>query len=94
MQDDEAVEKVVVIIYYLDNLCPQRGFHVGGVDGRVELVGRDTVVEAFQFGNVLEQVVEIEILEGTCFGVFYHSDSSARVNQEYGRVICFHKYLV
>lgn len=94
VEDDEAVEVIVVIVYDFDNLCPQRGFHIRGVDGRVELIGGDAVVEAFQLGDVQKQVVEVEVFECTGFGVFYHSDSSSGVNQEDGRVISFHKYVV
>ena len=80
VQDDKAVKVIVVIIYDFDNLGPQRRFHIRGVDGRVELIGRDAVVEAFQFGDMLEQVVEIEIFQCAGFRVFHHSDSSACVN--------------
>ena len=93
MQDDKAVEVFVVVIYNCDNFGPQGRFHVRGVDRRIELIGRDVIVEALQFGNMLEQVGEIEIFQCTCFRIFYHSDSSAGVNQENGRIICFHKYL-
>ena len=92
VQDDKAVEVVVVIVDYFDNLCPKGGLHIGRVDGGIELVGRDAVVEALQLGDMLEQVVEVEVLKGTGLRVFYHSDSSTCVNQEYGRAIDFHKH--
>lgn len=39
------------------------------------------VVEALQFGNMLQQLVEVEVLKRTGLRIFYHSDSSASVNQ-------------
>ena len=53
MQDDEAVEIVVVVVDDFYNLCPEGRLHIGRVDRWVELIGRDAVVEALQFGNML-----------------------------------------
>ena len=53
VQDDEAVEVVVVVVDDFYNLCPEGRLHVGRVDRWVELIGRDAVVEALQFGNML-----------------------------------------
>ena len=81
VKDDEAVEVVVVVVDDFYNLCPEGRFHVGRVDRRVELIGRDVVVEALQLGDMLQQLVEVEVLKRTGLGIFYHSDSSASVNQ-------------
>ena len=53
VQDDEAVEIVVVVVDDFYNLCPEGRLHVGRVDRWVELIGRNAVVEALQFGNML-----------------------------------------
>ena len=74
----KSVEVVVDDFY---NLCPEGRLHVGRVDRWVELIGRDVVVEALQLGDMLQQLVEVEVLKRTGLGIFYHSDSSASVNQ-------------
>ena len=93
MQDDKAVKVIVIIVNYFYNLCPERWFHVRRIDRWIELIGGDTVVETFQFGNMFEQLVEVEVFKRSGFWVFYHSDSTSGVNQKYRRVICFHKCL-
>lgn len=93
MQDDETIEVVVIVIDDFDEFGPEGGFHVRRIDGRVELIRRDAVVEAFQLGDMLKQVVEVEILKRTGFRIFYHANGSACINQKYGRVVNLHSHI-
>lgn len=81
VQDDETVVVVVVAADDFHNLGPEFRLHVRRVDGWVELVGGDVAVEAFQFGHMLEQLVEVEALQSTCFGILNHADGTAGINQ-------------
>ena len=89
VKDDKARILIVVVADNAYEFAPGIRIHIRRIHRRIELIGRDVIVEALQFGNMLEQVGEIEIFQCTCFRIFYHSDSSARVNQENGRIICF-----
>ena len=77
----KTVKIIVIVVDDLNDFCPHRGFHVGRIDRRIELVGRDAVIETFQFGYMLEKMVEIEIFKRTGLGIFYHTDGSTSVNQ-------------
>ena len=81
MKDDKTVEIVIIVVDNLYDFCPKRRLHVRRVDGRIELVGRDAIIETFQFGNMFEKMVEVEIFKRTCLRVFYHTDGSASIYQ-------------
>ncbi len=90
VQYDEAVEVVVIVVDNLDDFRPVSRFHIRRVDGRVELIGCNTVVEALQLGHVDKQLVEVEGFERTGFCILYHSDGSTGINQQDGWIIDFH----
>ena len=92
VQDDKAVEALVVIVYDFDYLGPHQRLHVRRIDGRVELVGADVVVEPFQFGHMAKQVVEVEVLQRTGLRILYHADGSACVNKKDGRIVVCHNF--
>ena len=83
VQDDEPVEIVVVVVNDTHQFGPVVQTHVGGVDGGRKGVGGDAAVKAPQFGNLLQEAVEIEVLQGSRFLVAHHAYGSARVDEEH-----------
>ena len=59
-------------------------FHIGRINGGIERIGVDMIIKTFQLRNEVQQVVEVEAFQCSCFRVFYHSDSSTCINQQYG----------
>lgn len=83
MQDDKPVVPLVVAI---DDACefgPKCWVHVGGVDRRIEGIGEDVEVELLDFRDMLQELVKVEVLQGTCFRVLYHTDSTACINEQH-----------
>jgi len=37
-------------------------------------------IETFQFGNMFEKMIEVEIFKRTCLWVLYHADGSTGIN--------------
>ena len=70
VQHDEAVVAVIALLDGEGDFAPVRGIHVGAVDGRVEL-------------DVVDEVREVEGLQGVRLGVLNHADSAAGVDDEY-----------
>ena len=56
------------------------------------MVGGDAVVETFQFGDMLEEVVEIKVFECAGLRIFYHTNGATGINQQYGWIVVFHKH--
>ena len=61
---------------------PRVRFYFRRVDGGLELYRRDREPKLSLFGNFIEKVVKIKRFEASGFAVFYHSDSSAGVNDK------------
>ena len=81
MQHDKAVVVVVVVGYNVRQVSPQSGRHIAGVDGRIELVGGNLRVKLLQFRHVLQQVLEVERLQGSRLWIAVHSYCSASINE-------------
>ena len=60
VEDDETVVLVIIPFHDAHQPCPMVRLHVRRVNGRVEGIGVDVAVEAFQFGHERQQVVEVE----------------------------------
>jgi hypothetical protein len=61
MQNNKTIVKIIVIGDNLSNLDPMFGFHVAGIDWRREGVGLYTIIEAFEFGNIMTEMLKVEI---------------------------------
>ena len=87
---DVAVCQVAVVDDDTGQLCPEFGRHVGGVDGGLELVGQNLVVELVEFGHVVAQVLEVEGAQGARLGMAYHTDGATGVDDEDAGFVGFH----
>lgn len=83
VQDDKAIVSLIVAIDDAYELGPKGGVHVRRVDWRVEGIGEYVEVELLDFGHMLQELVEVEVLQSTRFRVLYHTDSAARVNEQH-----------
>ena len=79
MQDDKALIAVVVLMDNMNQLPPHIRFHVRRVHRRVELIRINREIEFLQFGDMLLELFEIEILQCACHGVLNHSNCSTGV---------------
>jgi len=79
VQDDEARVLVVVVANDTHQSLPRLGIHVRRIHWRVELICVNAETEVLQLGNVLLELLHVEVFQCTCLGVFYHSDSTAGV---------------
>ena len=61
MKNHKTVEIIIIVIDDFYQFCPVSRFHVRRVERGIELVGGNAVVESFQFGDVLKQMIEVEI---------------------------------
>jgi hypothetical protein len=61
VQNDKAIEVVIIIVDDLYEFCPVKRFHIRRVNRRVELIGGDPVIKTLQFGDVFQQVVKVEV---------------------------------
>ena len=66
---------------------PEGGFHVGGVDQRIEGVGVEPDGKFRQFRNFPEDFPEIEGTERAVHGVGFHADGPAGIDQEDGCLV-------
>ena len=82
VKDNEAVVVVVVVGDAPGNVCPVVRVHVGGVDRRMELDVVDDVVQHLDLGDILDEMSEVEGLEGLGLRVFNHTDGSAGIDYE------------
>ena len=88
VQDDKAIEAVVIVGDNPDDTCPMLQPHIAGVDGRVEGAGVYVEVEASKLRHFVEDKVEVEALQRPCLGVLPHADGAARVDEEHARPTC------
>ena len=80
MKNDKTVEVIIIVVDNLYDFSPKRRLHVRRVNRRIKLIGRDAVIETFQFGNMFEKMIEVEIFKRTCLWVLYHADGSTGIN--------------
>ena len=83
MQDYETVVETVFFAYDFHEFHPHRRLYVRGVDDRRKGIGVDTAGKFRQFRHFLEDLAEVEGLEGVVGRVFLHSYGTARVDYKY-----------
>ena len=83
VQHDEAVELVVAVGYHVAQPRPVLWRHVAAVDWRLELTGLYVCVQQLQFGNILQESVEVEGLQRPGVRVAVHADGPAGVYQQH-----------
>ena len=81
VQHYEAVVLLVAVGDAVRDVGPSGWRHVAGVDGRLELIGVDLRVKLFQFGHVVEQMLEVEGLQGARLRVAVHADRTACIDE-------------
>ena len=84
VQDDEAVIFIIPLLDQQGKRLPERWFHVGGVDQRVEGVGVDPQGEFVEFRHLAEYLVKVERLKRLFHRVLLHADRASGVNHKYG----------
>ena len=91
VQQHEAVVGIVMVGNDMRHLHPVARFHVAGIYGRVEGERVNVIIEAFQFGHVVSELLEVEVFERAGLGIFDHADGPARVDDKDVRVLqCIH----
>ena len=79
VQNDEAMIEIIVLMNNVYQLSPHIGFHVRRVHRRVKLISINREVEFLQFGDMPLELLEVEVLQCACCGVFNHSNCSTGV---------------
>ncbi|CDB12075.1 unknown [Bacteroides sp. CAG:633] len=79
VQDDEACILLVVVADDAYQPSPRFGIHVRRVHRRVELVSVDTEGKLLEFGHMLLELLQIEVLQRARFRILDHSDGSTGV---------------
>ena len=90
MQDDKAVEAVVILSYDAHKPSPMLQTHIAGIDGRVEGEGMNAEVEAAKLGHFVEDKVEVKALQGSRFGILPHADGATRVDEQHAGATIVH----
>ena len=81
MPDNETIEVLVILFNDLGHTDPGIRLYLGGIKGRGETVGIDTVSQAFDFRDQFHDLLEINSLQRTVCRIIDHPDGSTGINQ-------------
>ena len=84
VQDHESVIFIIALLDQRRERLPEGRLYIRGVDQRVERVRVDAQGELLQFRHLIENLVEVERLEGHVLRILLHADRASRVNHQDG----------